>query len=376
MVFFSCASSDVFNNGSAKLQKPVHRIDINFDYGVPIVKVKIKDKFYNFLLDTGAPTIVSHEIYREFGLKHKSNLIIDDSQNSSEKHFLTIVPKMFVDDIEFDNIDAVVMDFEAGEFQCMKLDGILGANQMALFAWKFDLSNRWVEVSDDVKNWDLSSFSHSISFTTIPQQTPIVKAKVFDKNYKFTFDTGFNGKFILEEHPDDIEEESLSLVETIGAASVGMTGQVQVSKEYFFQTHELNLGNLKVNKPVFYTGQTSLIGNDFLRNFNFIIDWEDKEIYFKPKSNPDFLLQSHGFSFRTVDSKTLVSLIFNHDEQKMKLGDELISINDLNLSNLTFEQNCELFRKQISSKPDKVKVKFKRDNQLMELELEKSDFFE
>ena len=41
----------------------IKEIPFNFDYGVPIIKASINDIEYNFLFDTGMPTVLSENIY-------------------------------------------------------------------------------------------------------------------------------------------------------------------------------------------------------------------------------------------------------------------------------------------------------------------------
>ncbi|MEJ5106050.1 retropepsin-like aspartic protease [Chryseobacterium sp. MYb328] len=60
-----------FENGDVQLKSTVEKINLKYSTDLPFVKVSINGKIYNFLLDTGAPTVISTAVYTDLGLEKK-----------------------------------------------------------------------------------------------------------------------------------------------------------------------------------------------------------------------------------------------------------------------------------------------------------------
>lgn len=132
MLLTNCnTTSKIFDSGQAELKNNIETIELDYISDMPFVKVNIEGKTYNFLFDTGAPTVISSQIFQDLGLKKKAQGKVTDSQKNSKQQIFTLIPEMHVGAITFHDIGAIVLDFESPEFKCLQMDGILGANQMA-----------------------------------------------------------------------------------------------------------------------------------------------------------------------------------------------------------------------------------------------------
>ncbi|MBC8644844.1 clan AA aspartic protease [Flavobacterium lindanitolerans] len=81
--------------------------DIN---GLVIVEAVIKGKTYNFIVDTGALSAISQELYNELGLESVNGLDVGDSSNLRQNMKLVTLPPVQVGDITFADVPAVVTD--------------------------------------------------------------------------------------------------------------------------------------------------------------------------------------------------------------------------------------------------------------------------
>lgn len=81
--------------------------DIN---GLVIVEAVIKGKAYNFIVDTGALSAISQELYNELGLQSDNGLNVGDSSNLQQNMKLVTLPPVQVGDITFTDVPAVVTD--------------------------------------------------------------------------------------------------------------------------------------------------------------------------------------------------------------------------------------------------------------------------
>src|ERR1700750_1380680 len=204
-----------FKSGEVQLQNPVEKINLRFANDLPFVQVSINGKSYNFLFDTGAPTVISTAVYTELGLEKKHRSTVKDSQKNKQEQIFTILPEMTVDKAVFKDVGAVVMDFSISELSCFKIDGILGANQMAKLFWKINYSENSMEASKDLAQFNPADFDIVIPFSPRAQKTPVVETDLQGKKIDLTFDTGFSGRLKIADNAYNAEK-ALKRVEVYG----------------------------------------------------------------------------------------------------------------------------------------------------------------
>lgn len=370
---FSAQGKKFFEGGEVKLQAPIEKINMKFAYDLPFVQVMINGKSYNFLFDTGAPTVISYAVYEELGLKKKHSSKVKDSQKNKQEQIFTVLPEMTVDQAVFKNVGAVVMDFGTSELSCFKMDGILGANQMAKLAWKVNYGENSLEAAENISQFDLSGYDIVIPFDPKTQKTPVIKTKILDKKTELTFDTGFSGRLKIGESSYDAKKAGQS-VEVYGTSSVGAYGAGKPSPGYIFRLPELTLGNKSFTNEIVNTGGSNLIGNDFFKNFIFILDWAGNKIYMKRIKNETVKLESFGFGYRFIDARPTVALVYQKDNFPLKIGDSIISINNINLEGLSKESACYYFLNRAEKGEEVINLKIKREGKVMETKLEKKEY--
>ncbi|KMQ61412.1 hypothetical protein ACM46_15420 [Chryseobacterium angstadtii] len=369
----SAQGKKFFKGGEVKLQNPVEKINLKFANDLPFVKVSINGKLYNFLFDTGAPTVISTAVYTELGLEKKYKSKVKDSQKNKQEQVFTVLPEMTVDKAVFKDVAAIVMDFSISELSCFKIDGILGANQMAKLFWKVNYAENSLEASTDLAQFNPSDYDIVIPFSPRPQKTPIVEVDIQGKKMDLTFDTGFSGRLKIVDKAYDAQKV-LKSVDVYGTSSVGAYGAGKPAPGHIFKTAELSLGNQRFFNEIVATGNAGLIGNDFFKNFIFILDWSGNKIYMKQIKNEPAKLESFGFGYRFIDAKPTVAFVFQEENFPLKVGDSIISINNVNLENLDKDGACHYFLNRVESGQNTINIKIRREGKEMEVRLEKKDF--
>ncbi|SHM90471.1 Aspartyl protease [Chryseobacterium carnipullorum] len=370
---FSAQGKKFFKSGEVQLQNPVEKINLRYANDLPFVQVSINGKSYNFLFDTGAPTVISTAVYAELGLEKKHKSTVKDSQKNKHEQIFTILPEMTVDQVVFKDVGAVVMDFSVSELSCFKIDGILGANQMAKLFWKINYSENSLEASKHLAHFNPEDYDIVIPFSPRVQKTPVVETDWQGKKIDLTFDTGFSGRLKVTDKSYDAQK-ALKSIEVYGTSSVGAYGAGKPAPGYIFRTADLSLGNKSFSNEIIATGSTSLIGNDFFKNFIFILDWSENKIYMKRIKNEPVKLESFGFGYRFVDAKPTVAFVFQEENFPLKIGDTIISINNINLNHLDKDAACHYFLNRVESGQNAINVKVMREGKEMEIKLEKKEF--
>ncbi|GAA5088967.1 hypothetical protein GCM10023210_13210 [Chryseobacterium ginsengisoli] len=337
--------------------------------------MSINGKMYNFLFDSGSPTVISHAIYNELNLTKKYKRSVKDSNENTQQQIFTELPEMIVDQIVFKNIGAIVLDFDSAELSCLKIDGIIGANQMAKLFWRISYTENLLEATEDLSVFNLKDYSTVIPFEPQLQSTPIVKTRLFDKDIDFTFDTGFSGRFEMAEKKFDPKNVKTK-IETFGTRSTGAFGAAKAVAGTIFRADLLNLGNGIFRNELISTSTSDRLGNEFLIDFSFIFDWKNNKIYMKRiKTNP-LKLESFGFTYRFIDKKPVVAFLFQQGNFPLKIGDSIISINDIMLDNLDHDSACYYFINRIEKDQKTITIKIKRDGKVLDFKMERKQYLD
>jgi predicted metalloprotease with PDZ domain len=111
-----------------------------------------------------------------------------------------------------------------------------------------------------------------------------------------------------------------------------------------------------------------LIGNDILRRFNVIMNYEKRDIHLLPNSHysEPFDYAYTGLELYYIDGKVLIGDVAEKSpaaEAGLKEGDAIVSINK------NFSQNLQQYKYTLQSLKGKVKIIVIRDGQLLEVEL-------
>ncbi|WP_164463854.1 retropepsin-like aspartic protease [Chryseobacterium sp. G0186] len=373
-IFSSCGlfaqGKKFFESGDVHLKTAVEKLNLQYAADLPFVKVNINGKTYNFLFDTGASTIISTAIYNELGLEKKHKSTVKDSQKNKQDQIFTVLPEMIVDQATFKEVGVMVLDLKAPEFGCLKVDGILGANQMAKLFWRINYAENLMEATQDLSRFDLTGYDIVIPFEVKDQKSPIVEAKMIDKKIDFTFDTGFSGNIKITDSKYD-SKNAFEKVEVYGNNTVGAFGAGNPKSGYIFKNPELSLGNKSFANEIVMTGNSNLLGNDFLKRFVFVLDWSGHKIYMKQNKDSSHKLESFGFGYRFIDMKPVVTYIFQDENFPLKVGDSIISINNINLDNLNKESVCHYFLNRVEQGIDIIDMKIKRNGTVMNINLKK-----
>lgn len=377
-LFSSCKTKRLYEKGIVEFEHETQLININYVKNLPLVNVSIQGKTYVFLLDTGAPTVISSKIYKELNLSpHFTDKVID-SQKAVKKQIFTVIPKMHIDSLLFSDIGCIVIDFSVKEFECLQIEGIIGANQMAKLFWLIDYSNSRALVSKNIDNFGIEKFNISIPFKSKRQKTPLIETSILGKKKLFTFDSGSAGSISLVDDNNQIvksisaEDKS----EVHGINSIGIYNETKIATNHYFKLeNDIHFGNGTFNNVIFTTGKSNLVGNRFLENFIYVLDWKENRILLKQISDLPKHISHFGFNYRFINNQAEVVQLFKEADNPLKLGDIILSMNDIDLRNLDADSSCELFLNHSIGDLDTLNVEVKRQEEILKYTLTKKKIF-
>ncbi len=341
---FACNSTKkLYNSGHVIIENKTELIDIEMIKNLAFCNVQINNKTYRFLLDTGAPTLISEEIFRELNLEVAFCGSVGDSQNNRRRQKFAILPQIKIDNIEFNDIGCIVMDIENEVLKCFNFDGIIGSNLLAKLYWKFDYQNNTISASTHLSDFEVEKFDHILNFKPKNQKTPLITGKIKENEVTFTFDTGFSGNLKVH-YKQDIQNQLSSediLITKLGANAIGIYGKDDAEKTYEMML-DLHLDGSFFENEIVSSGNSSLIGNKFLKDYIFVIDWMENKIYLKKNANiSSKTADGFGFTYHFIDGNPKVVTIIDNFNIPLQLGDEILIMDETDFSKLENIDICE-----------------------------------
>ena len=120
------------------------------------------------------------------------------------------------------------------------------------------------------------------------------------------------------------------------------------------------------------------IGNEFLKNYRIILDWDNQEITMIEENDAEIdPINTFGFKVFMESDKLFVKYIFNNssaDTQGIQLDDQIIKINDIDYTDTDKNCYCEIINKGILSEYDTISVSVLRNNQELDFTLNRNPF--
>jgi len=271
----------------------------------------------------------------------------------------TNIEELTIGGITFEETACGIGDFNQSlELGCIGLDGMIGANLMRLAVWEIDFRNQIIIITNTKESLSLGSKTKKIPFYTDSVHKPYCTMKINNTEEKnVTIDLGSTGAFNLSHNNyEKIQKELPKNKKAFeyGYSGSGYYGYAKKDTTYYLQVDGLSMGEVELDKPILKFSKSVIpnIGTAFFKNYNLVMNWEDKEILLSPHTDYDNQKFIHiGFELNYQDDALkIAALIKDSDAEKsgMQLGDKIIQINGIDYSNISIADYCDLIKQIIN----------------------------
>lgn len=377
LVFGSAFSQEEFIEPSKFLTK--FRFD-QLTGGVILMQGRF-DKFadtLNFILDTGSGGISLDSSTAEyFKLQGTpSNKTIRGIAGIRNVRFLND-KSLHLPGISVDNLNFHINDYSIlTEVYGIRIDGIVGYSVFSRYIIKIDYDSSKIEF------WTRGSMKYprgGFLLRPIINTIPVQQARVKDGKTitaRFLYDMGAGLNMMIS--TDFLNDSALlnKKRKLYAKEAEGLGGKIDMSMTVI---KEVRLGPYKFrNVPVYIFDDTynitsypylaGLIGNDLLRRFNVILNYDRRDIYLVPNShfNEPFDYSYTGLELYYVDGKIIIGDVAKNSPAEtagLQEGDVVIAVNK------NFNQNLQQYKAAIQNAGDKLKIIIHRNGELKEYEL-------
>ncbi len=378
----------IMNKGS--VAKEEFSVSVPFEYrmGLMIIDVTVNGKKCKFLVDTGAPNLVSKELAAELQLETKVTQEAGDSQGGKGNLDFVVLDSVSIGGLEFLNTGAAVADLkQSKEIACLGIDGFIGANLMKQAIWEIDYDKQvFTIVSSREKLAIPNEGVILLPFKPATSGTPKVTLHYNNTEVgNVTFDTGANGDFSSNnDRLKALKKDTIPVKTRIGFGrnASGLYGNNSSDTITFAQT-DIGIGNATFPDQVvrFQATQATLMGNEFLKNFRVIIDWGEREILLLQNKQP-ITDKKDGFGLapvRSNDRLTVGFVVLGSDagQQGIQVGDTIAKINDTEYLPLMDENWCDLLYQKLGGEnAETVAIEIIRNGERKRYTLRKQALFE
>lgn len=331
-----------------------------------------------FILDTGSSGIsLDSATAGSLGLTPVASEINIRGIAGMRKAEFIYNKKLKLNDLTVDSLNFHINDYEFLSYVYgVRIDGVIGYSLLSRYILKIDYDIREIEIcSQGTLRYPRGGHLLKPFIRTLPVQS----ARIRDHRKitsRFLFDIGAGLSLVLSE---DFEQDSLVLRKKrkrfpIQAHGVGgkLTMDMTLVKDFRLGPYRFR----KVPTMVFadefnvtsYPYLGGLIGNQILKRFNVIFNYQRREIYLKPNTlyREPFEYSYSGMELYFMNNVTVIGSIVKGSPAELaglKEGDVLIAI-DNNAS-----QNFMQYKKALMSAKKQVKLIIRREEELIEIPL-------
>jgi len=327
--------------------------------GLIIVKVIIKGKTYNFIVDTGAMSAISQELYNELGLKSEAGVNVNDSSNLSQNMKLVTLPPVEVGNVTFKDIPAVVAD-NSFLMQCLDIDGFIGSNMMRNSVVKFSYKDKTVSFTNKLKNFSTDKNKSAKLLKDKFQSNPHLWIGIRNNDAvgseTLLFDSGMVGLYDLSMLAYKSTFQTANIFSVLhqanGAYSLGLHGVEEKTEQLMLFVPELNFAGVILKNVTTTTtsDDRSRIGSEILKYGDVVVDYPKKKLYFNPFSEGPIDVAEKNWPVQPVfkEGKLVVGVVWDTAFiDRVNEGDEVLKFGEIDYSDI---QPCDTFR--LNMKPE------------------------
>ena len=264
-----------------------------------------------------------------------------------------------VDSLNFHVSDYDILSSVYGD----RIDGIIGYSFLSRYIVKidYDSNQMYVYTKGNIK-YPNGGYALKPNIVSLPVESAVIRDSR-EMTPRFYFDTGAGLCLLL--NSDFIRDSSLLYPDKkpLPTQAQGMGGkanmQITILKEfklgpYRFRNVPTHIFDDEYNVTS-YPYLAGLIGNDVLRRFNIILNYDKKIFYLTPNSHyrDQFDYSYTGLGLYWIDGEIRVGDVMKDspaEKAGLKVDDVVIGVND-NLS-----QNLQLYKSMLQNTGDKVKL--------------------
>lgn len=379
VLFFVLYSCGIFhfhidyNQGRARQKSYYEKVGFDFIRDKVILPVTINGEVRRFIFDTGAITIISESLQEEMEYDTLGREQISDINGNTSNMTLVRTDSLFIGELEFNGIPALVADLSEPPWCCLRADGFIGSNLLRNSVVQINKEEKECIVTSDVGK--LRNLGRKSRMKLDRQSSPHIKFSIAGGEGTYVlFDSG-SDDFVnisqeyfkaLQEHDNTYSIERRGF----GSGRMGMFGAGKKESVYRLRLDSLRFDQTTISGPVVdVTNANSNLGARIFHYGVVTLDYRNEKFYFssscdslpfKRKQNADLgfhaVLRQDTFRVGLVWENSLV------DSLGLKPGHEIVRINEYNFRDSLERSFCKIWLDDPIKESDLLDIRFIDEN--------------
>ena len=328
----------LLTGGSLERENFVEIVPFELKKGLVVVQARINSDSEprEFIFDTGAfDGKIEKSLADSLGLPSLANKTNSTAQGISRTINLTRIDSFYLGNTPFIKTSSGKLDYAASSAsRCLAPHGLIGANLIKLAQWKIDFRNRQLSFSDSPIALSDNEQTYEIPFSHhLLSGSPEIEIQVEGKAITpVLFDVGFNGGLVLPKYLSRHFPTTDSTV-IIDRATSGIFGSN--TDTLIEKTLLVNVGGFETTIPVEFSSiGKSLLGTEFLKNFDVYLDYQKDVIQLQRNTSDQFEMAPNKSFIPGVLNDSLWVVDRVTSDLPIQIGDTLRSVNGKKPSDL------------------------------------------
>jgi predicted aspartyl protease len=252
-------------------------------HGLCIVSVSLQGQAYQFLFDTGAPTVVSQTLAKRLKAPGLGTVRVLDALGNPARVPVVSVASIDLSGITVSGTPALVYEDDNPIFKSLRVDGILGSNALQKLIVSVSVRSNTIRFATAAPTQPTATV---LDYSQDAQGSPFINLRVGGNWQRFLFDSGFEGLA-------DLSDEAMQTLPSAGAVAVRTlhteNGYSGINGGGMMETRHVRLENLQfpeatlLNVDATVTGDSrSKIGAALFQLGDVTLDFEGKSFGFVP----------------------------------------------------------------------------------------------
>jgi hypothetical protein len=344
-LFISCGAIKILSNQEINNYQACS--EITFQEKILLMPIEIDNSKSQFIFDTGATISALIDTTAVHNFHKKKYASLGSPKGADGKKIESKLLTCIVKNPLFESKNKVLTFVDFQKTDCNKsakdFSGIIGLDLFfdKNLSMQLDFTNNKV---CNITNQQFQQYLLDNQFQLLKSKCKanqiFVYLNIEGKEYPFKLDTGYTGNIIMPFDADlnfkndkKLELEG-SLFQTISSHTSG--------SEIVYEKMPIALGsyNLEVKLNVSTSIKAQNIGINFIKAFDWLIDYNHNNVYIKRNQNPiESTINKKISYYAKVNQDKLQIVVKEKSQSKHQLGDQIISVNG---QKVTTENQCEL----------------------------------
>lgn len=381
LIITSSTIAQNFNLNKGETETENYFTVVNFEFvnGKIIVPVVINNLTYKFLLDTGAPNLLSKKTSAILNPKLINKIDVNDANGNKSSMNIVEISNLSIGNINFKNSLALSSEDEKNlVFDCFNIDGFIGSNLLRNSIVQIDINKKTLIITDNIKNLRINKKNSSKLTLFGIQSSPYIWIKLSGEDSgkeQVLLDTGMKRFYsISNKHLNLFEKAKIFEVNAIGngTESIGLFGNsiANSHKRLLLPKLKISTSNFLNITTITTNDDNSKIGINLFEKGIGTIDFKNKKFYFDEYAiDTDLTEKQIGFSPTILNKKLSIGIVWDENLKNIIFtGDEIIAINNINYENYPI---CDFISKESIFKDiviEKITIKNK-EGEIKELKI-------